>query len=208
MRIFWLVLLPLLAACNSTPSAVHEGTVARVTDKSAPNASQLPAPDTTRAAAATAQSDTLVSVQQTHPFSQPGYKPDVFRLVLRGPSVLEGAATFTITTAEGEVIFRETLSAAELEAPMVYEMKTATVTPAEREAYVRRRMNEFFQPSNFTSPAVAASASYPTGPNALDRATWDDLRKRSKSIRFNYLVGKEDRRSIAWSPLKKQVVHL
>ncbi|SFQ69398.1 hypothetical protein [Hymenobacter arizonensis] len=208
MRPFWLALLPLLAACNSTPSAVQEGTEARVTDKSAADTSQLPAPDTTRAAAASTQSDTLVSVQQTHAFSQPDYKPDVFRLVLRGPSVLEGAATFTITTAAGEVIFRETLSAAELEAPMVYEMKTATVTPAEREAFVRRRMNEFFRASSFSSPAVVASAPYPAGPDAPDRAAWDDLRKRTKSIRFTYLVGKEDRRSIAWSPLQKQVIHL
>ncbi|WP_426059697.1 hypothetical protein [Hymenobacter sp. B1770] len=207
MRIFWFALFGLLAACNSTPSAVHEGTVARITDKAAPDTAKFPTPDTTRTAAANAQSDTLVLVQQTYAFSQPDYKPDVFRLVLRGPSVLKGAATFTITNAADEVIFRETLSAAELEVPMANEMKATTATPAEREAYIRRRMNDFFRPSNFSSPAIATSTPYPTGPNSPDRATWDDLRKRFQSVRFTYLVGKENR-SIAWSPLKKQVIHL
>ncbi|ALW85364.1 hypothetical protein AUC43_09815 [Hymenobacter sedentarius] len=208
MRIAWFAVLPLLAACNSTPSAVHEGSISRIADRNKPDTPALPPPDSTRAAAVNAQADTLVTAKQVHLFSQPGGKPDVFRLVLRGPSVLEGAATFTITDASGQVIFRESLSAADLEAPMVYEMKTPTATPAEREAFMRRRIREFFRPAQFSSPAVPTAAPYPTGPEAPDHATWNDLRKRPDSIRFTYLVGKEDRRSIAWSPLKKQVVRL
>jgi hypothetical protein len=207
MRFAWFVVLPLLAACNSTPSPVHEGTLSRIADRTSADAS-VPNLDTARAAAASSQADTLLVVQQAHAFSQPEAKPDVFRLVLRGPSVLNGAATFTITNAGGQVILRETLSAADLEAPMVYEMKTASATPAERETYVRRRVNAFFNSSQFTTPAFAASAPYPTGPNAADHATCDDLRKRPQSVRFTYLVGKEDRRNIAWSPLKNQVVRL
>ncbi|MFC7667794.1 hypothetical protein ACFQT0_10655 [Hymenobacter humi] len=187
---------------------MHEGSISRIADRDKPDTSALPPPDTTRAAAVSVQADTLLTTQQVHVFSQPDGRPDVFRLVLRGPSVLEGAAMFTITDANGQVIFRETLSAADLEAPMVYEMKTATATPAEREAFVRRRIREFFRPAQFSSPAVPTAAPYPTGPEAPDHATWNDLRKRHESIRFTYLVGKEDRRSIAWSPLKKQVVRL
>ena len=208
MRSTWFALLPLFAACNSTPSAVHEGSLSRIADRAKPDSSTSPHLDTTRAAAASAQADTLVASQQVHAFSQAHAQPDLFRLALRGPSVLRGAATFTITDAGGQVIFREVLSAADLEAPMVYEMKTPSATPAARAAYVRRCVRDFFQPTHFTSPAVAASAPYPTGAYAPDHATWDDLRKRPQSVRFTYLVGKEDRRSIAWSPLKKQVVRL
>lgn len=208
MRFFWLSgFLLLLAACNSAPStATAPGGRAQNPVSAAP-LSSLPPPDTARAAAVGAQADTLASARQKRVFSRPG-APDEFRLVLRGPSVLQGAATFTITDASGQVIFREMLSAADLEAPLVYEMQTTAATPAQREAFVRRRIRTFFQPAQFTSPAVAATAPYPTGPTAPDRATWDELRRQPRSIRFSYLVGKEDRHSIAWSELKKQVVRV
>ena len=205
--------LLLLAACTSSPT----------TSPSAPGAASLPAatpapatpapstilptPDTARAQAVGAQADTLASARQAHEFSRPGGAPDVFRLVLRGPSVLAGEATFTITDASGQVIFREMLSAAELEAPMQYQLKTPA-TLAAREAFVRRRIREFFGPAQFTRPAVPASATYPAGPDAPDRATWDDLRHRPQSIRFTYITGKLNLRNIAWSPLKKQVVRV
>ena len=208
------ILLAALTSCSSSPSATvpaanaPTNAAAPAPAAPAPAASTiLPPPDTARAAAAGPQADTLASARQAHVFSQAG-APDVFRLVLRGDSVLKGPATFTITDAGGQVIFREVLSAAELEAPMVYEMKTATTTPAAREAFVRRRVREFFRPAQFARPAVAAAAPHPAGPDAADRATWDDLRRRPQSVRFTYLVGKEDRRVIAWSPLKKQVVRV
>ena len=201
----------LLAACTSSPST---GTLPpTVTTPTTPAATApapatiLPAPDTARAQAVGAQADTLASVRQAHEFSRPGGAPDVFRLVLRGNSVLKGQATFTVTDASGQVIFREVLSGAELAAPMVYEMKTAA-TPAGRAAFVQRRIREFFRPAQFARPAVAAAAPHPAGPDAADRATWDDLRRRPQSVRFTYLVGKEDRRRIAWSLLKKQVVRI
>ncbi|HEX8656146.1 MAG TPA: hypothetical protein VF690_01350 [Hymenobacter sp.] len=59
MRFSWLALLPLLAACNSTPSAVHEGTVSRIADR-APTDSTAPAgPDPVQAKARSAARDTL-----------------------------------------------------------------------------------------------------------------------------------------------------
>lgn len=161
--------------------------------------------DTTRAPAVNAQSDTLNTVQRRRRFSSPS-TDDEFKLVLRGPSLLAGDATFTITTSSGETIFREVLSAADLEASMVYEMKNSTATQAEREAFVRRRMDEFFADKNFRTPAVTAKDTYQAG--TVDRTTWDDLRRRPDSVGFQYLVGKEDGRRIAWSPLKQQVVRI
>lgn len=199
-----ILLLPLfgfVAAC-STPDARQAST----TTSTADTATHLEPMDTTRATAANAQSDTLKTVSKRHIFSSPG-SPDVFRLAMRGKDVLSGEATFTITDNSGQVIFREILSAEDLEAAMVYEMKTPTASVAEREAYIRRRMDEFFGDKNFRTPALTVKDTYPTD-GTVDRATWDDLRQRPDAVSFSYLVGKEDRRRIAWAPRTKQVVHL
>ena len=209
MRTSWLLLLPLLAACNSTPSAVNEGTVSRAADRQGPDTAQaLPAPDTAAAKAVSAVSDTLRQVRERHNFSNPKGPADLFRLVFRGPSILEGTGELTITDPTGQVIFREMLTEPEFEAALVYELKTPTATRAERETFVLRRIDRFFLPAQFHSPAVAAKASFPGGLENLDRAAWSDLQKRSDAIGFEYLKGKEDRRVIAWSALKKQTVRV
>ncbi len=203
-------LLPLLVfigAC-STPDTRQAASSSATAD----TITNLEPMDTARAAAANGQSDTLKTVHRRHIFSSPG-SPDEFRLVMRGKDMLTGEATLTITDASGQVIFREILPAADLEAAMVYEMETPTATAAEREAYIRRRMDEFFSDKNFQTPALATKAAYPTTAststtNTIDRATWDDLRQRPDAVSFTYLVGKEDRRRIAWAPRTKQVVHL
>ena len=205
MRFAWLTLLPLLAACNSTPSAVNEGAATRVAGR---DTTALPAPDTASAKAVSAVSDTLRVARQTHTFSQPKGPADVFRLVFRGPSILEGTGEFTITDPSGQVIFREMLTEPDLEAALVYEMKGPTATRAERETFVLRRIDRFFLPTQFHTPAVGPKATLPKGIENLDRATWNDLRQRPDAIRFDYLKGKEDRRQIAWSPLKKQTVRV
>jgi hypothetical protein len=160
--------------------------------------------DTTAASATNAQSDTLKTVRKRHLFSSPS-TPDLFQLVLRGDSLLNSVATFTITATDGSVIFRETIPSADLEAAMVYEMKKPGASKTEREAYLRRRMDEFFADKNFRQPAIAPNEAYQ--PGTTDRATWDDLKRRSDAVGFQYLVGKENGQRIAWSPLKKQVVH-
>lgn len=211
MRIFWFSLLPLLAACNSTPSAVNEGAISRVVDRptAAPDTTAaLPAPDTAHAKAASALSDTLRQVRERHNFSYPKGPADLFRLVFRGPSLLEGTGEFTITDPTGQVIFREMLTEADLEAALVYEMKGPSATRAERETFVLRRIDRFFLPAQFRTPAVAAKTPFPGGIQNLDRAAWSDLQKRPDAIGFEYLKGKEDRRVIAWSPLKKQTVRV
>ena len=209
MRTSWLALLPLLAACNSTPSAVNEGTVSRMADRQGRDtATALPPPDTARAKAVSAHGDTLRMVRQRHNFSNPKGPADLFRLVFRGPSILEGTAELTITDPNGQVIFREMLTEPDLEASLVYEMKGPTATRAERETFVLRRIDRFFLPTQFHTPAVERNAPMDSFGEKLDAATWDDLRKRPDAIAFEYLKGKEDRQRIAWSPLKKQTVRV
>ena len=209
MRLAWSLLsLPLLAACNSTPSAVNEGTVSRMADRQGRDTAALPAPDTARAKAVSAHGDTLRVVRQRHNFSNPKGPADLFRLVFRGPSILEGTGEFTITDPSGQVIFREMLTAPDLEAALVYEMKGPSASRAERETFVLRRLDRFFVPSQFRMPAVDPKATFPGGLGNLDRAAWNDLRQRPDAIGFEYLKGKEDRRRIAWSPPKKQTVRV
>lgn len=202
MRRFLLCLLPLLAACSSPADRATTSAADSPLDSTELAAEPM---DTARPATINAQSDTLKVVRKRHLFSSPA-TPDVFTLALRGPNLLSGEASFTITAAGGQVIFREVLTAPDLEAALVYEMKGPTATQAEREAYVRRRMEEFFADKNFQRPAVPKAATFQ--PGLADRTTWDDLHRRPDALGFQYLVGKEDRRVIAWSPLRKQVVRL
>ena len=205
----WLLLLPLLAACNSTPSALNEGTVAGAADRQGPDSARaLPAPDTAAAKAVSAVSDTLRQVRERHNFSNPKGPADLFRLVFRGPSILEGIGEFTITDPSGQVVFREMLTEPDLEAALVYEMKNPAASRAARETFVLRRIDRFFLPAQFHTPAVAAKTALPDGLEKLDRTAWADLQKRPDAIGFDYLKGKEDRRVIAWSPLKKQTVRV
>ncbi|MCA8831423.1 hypothetical protein [Hymenobacter pini] len=206
MRSYYALLPLFLVACSSPEQNNSASTSSQVPDSSA---AQVEPMDTARPAPVDAQADTLLTSRTRHIFSAPG-APDAFSLVLRGASVLSGEATFTITTASGEVIFREVLSSPDLEAALVYEMKGPTATQAEREAYVRKRVKEFFAEKNFQRPAVAKTATFPAGatPTGLDRAAWDDLQSRPEAVAFRYLVGKEDRRTVVWAPLRKQVIHL
>jgi hypothetical protein len=215
MRFSWLALLPLLAACNSTPSAVNEGSASRTAEPSTSPATPsgtdtaaLPPPDTAHTKAVSAVSDTLRTARARHNFSNPKGPADAFKLVFRGKSVLEGTGEFTITDPTGQVIFREMLTEPDLEAALVYEMKNPTATRAEREAFVLKRIDQFFQSSQFHTPAVDKKAAIPTGIENLDRPTWTDLQQRPDAIRFDYLKGKEDSRGVAWSPLKKQVIRV
>ncbi|WP_210520510.1 hypothetical protein [Hymenobacter terricola] len=177
-------------------------------DRPARDTTALPPPDTAHTKAVSATSDTLRVARQQHNFSHSKGPADTFRLVFRGPSILEGTGEFTITAPGGQVIFREMLTEPDLEAALVYEMKTPTATRAEREAFVLRRIDRFFLPSQFHTPAVDRKAAFPGGVENLDQATWKDLQQRPDAIRFDYLKGKEDRRQIVWSPLKKQTVRL
>lgn len=203
------LLLPLLAACTSTPSAVNEGAASRAADcQRVDTARGLPTSDTAHAKAVSVMSDTLRQVRERHNFSHPSGPADLFRLVFRGPSILDGSGELTITDPAGQVIFREVLTEPDLEAALIYEIKGPTASRAARETFVLRRIDRFFVPAQFHAPAAAAKATFSGSLENLDRAIWADLQKRPDAIGFEFLKGKEDRRVIAWSPLKKQTVRV
>ncbi|MFC6997603.1 hypothetical protein [Rufibacter roseus] len=142
-------------------------------------------------------------VQRTHPFSKPE-QPDYFRLLLRGDSITAGQVQFTITTREGTVIHNEVFQAADLEAALVNEMEKPAATTREREAFIIKRMEEFVQPADFVTPAIAANM--PPDTAFVTLSYWNQLQERENTIGFKYLLGKEDGRLLVFDPEKKKAV--
>jgi hypothetical protein len=143
-----------------------------------------------------------LEIKRTHLFSSPA-QPDNFELHLSGNSLLKSNIQFTIINPEGQLIYQDSMTAADLEASMVYEMKTATATEKQREEFIKKRLNEFFDDKNFSMPAIAPNDIY--DPTYGDEASWNAIKKDPKSISFNYLLGKENGRRIAYSKIKKKV---
>lgn len=63
-------------------------------------------------------------------------------------------------------------------------------------AYIRDRLTSFLSEENFRQPAVGADAGYED--HYASRALFDELKGRPGAVAFQYLLGKEDRRYIAW----------
>ena len=146
-----------------------------------------------------------LKIKRTHLFSDPT-QPDIFELNLSGNSLLKSKVHFTITNAVGKEIYSENITAADLEASMVYEMKNATATEKQREAFIKKRLNEFFDDKNFSTPAIAPNDMY--APSYGDEKAWNAIKNDPKSIGFNYLTGKENGQRIAYSKQKQKVMHI
>jgi hypothetical protein len=144
-----------------------------------------------------------LEIKRTHLFSHPN-KPDNFELNLSGNSLLKSNIHFTITDPQSKVIYRDSMTTADLEASMVYEMKTATPTEKQREDFIKKRLNEFFDDKNFSIPAIAPNDTF--DPTFGDQKAWNAIKNDPKSISFNYLIGKENGRRIAYSKLLKKVM--
>jgi hypothetical protein len=142
-------------------------------------------------------------VKKEHIFSDPT-KDDTFELTVKGNSLLSGNIRFTITNPQGKLIYTDSMSTADLEASMVYTLNTPAPTPKQREDFVKKRLNEFFDKENFSTPAVAPNDSY----NASfgEQTAWEAIKNDKNAVGFNYLVGKENGRRIAYSKLRKKVM--
>src|SRR5688572_3188169 len=144
-----------------------------------------------------------LAIKKTHLFSNQT-KPDNFELKLAGTSLLKSTILFTITNPAGQIIYQDSMSAADLEASMVYEMKTPTPTEKQREDFIKKRLNGFFDEENFSTPAIAPNDTY--DPTFGDEKAWNAIKNDPKGINFNYLVGKENGRRIAYSKLLKKAM--
>ena len=176
-------------------------TTRKNTGTSAPEAPK-PA-DTSSVSKTQPAAEELPSAETRHIFSDPT-NPDHFKLVLHGNSLLESYAQFTITNPKGQIIYHDSLSSGDLEASMVYEMETPIATAEERQAFIRKRVKDFFTEKQFSTPAVAPNDSYDT--TFGDEATWNTIKNDKNAVGFSYLIGKENGRRIAYSKLKNKVM--
>ncbi|WP_192823560.1 hypothetical protein [Rufibacter sp. LB8] len=144
-------------------------------------------------------------VQRSHAFSSSDAQ-DFFRLELRGDSITTSTVLFTITSSQGQLLHRQTFSAADLEASLVYEMTTPTATLPQREAYILRRMNEFVQPDRFVTPAITQSQNPDT--SFVSLKDWQRLQAQPNTIGFKYTLGKEDGHLLVYDPTQKKAVRV
>lgn len=186
----------LCLACSEKRAVEKEVTITRdETGKTTTTTSESTSGATTSKPAIKTGSVEL-KIRKTHLFSNQT-RPDNFELNLTGKTLLTSTIRFTITSAEGQEIYREELTAADLEASLVYEMTTPTATEKQREAFIRKRLNAFFDEKNFNTPAIAPNDTY--DPSFGNETAWNAIKKAPKSISFSYLVGKENGRRIAYS---------
>ena len=77
-------------------------------------------------------------------------------------------------------------------------------TDDDRRAYIRKRMQHFFDDENFLIPAIKAAEEFES--QYSEKAYWESIKNDPKAIGFYYLIGEEDGRSIAYSKELKKVV--
>jgi hypothetical protein len=140
-----------------------------------------------------------------HEFSTPG-KTDVFRITLTGNKISEADVVFRIISAAGKEIYNVKFKGRDLIGYGLVEKWGNGVKPTDKEfeAYILKRLKEFFQEKNFSKPAIAAGARYDMAYS--DKKIWDEIKADKTSVGFHYLIGSEDGRWIAFSKKQNKVV--
>lgn len=125
---------------------------------------------------------------------------ELFRVALLGDSVLTGTIAFTITNDKGELVYSD-----EFPANMLAATYDETIdTPQEQEALIRERLNDFFDPKRFKHPAIKGNQP-PHDSFFLEKDTYDNLME-TNAPGFIYVIGKENAKHIAWSPVEQKVI--
>jgi hypothetical protein len=141
------------------------------------------------------------SVKVEHYFSSL-QKKDTFSIRLIGESIAKGKVHFDIRNYEGTEIFHVEMEAVEL---LNYSIPP-NATEAEREKFIIKRMNEFFNESNFESPAIKKDETYNAYNNSdTDSATWVALKSNVQSVGFCFLVGEENRSCISYDKINHKL---
>lgn len=128
---------------------------------------------------------------------------DTFSLTLIGNKISAAQITFTITNNKGVILYKENFPS---EALLDYGLLEVSEKPTEKdkENYLLKRMDTFFEPKDFSTPAIKPNADYE--PQYSNKTIWDALQQDSTSVGFDYLLYEESGRSIAYSKKLKKVV--
>jgi len=141
----------------------------------------------------------LCAQSVTHAFSQKN-KKDEFRITITGDSIHTATARLDIINYKNQKIYTESFPAAQL---LNYEI-SSSATDNEKDAFIRKRVKEFFHEENFKYPAVHTDDKFDS--DYSNKKYWEAIKADRSAIGFYYLLGEEDGRSIAWSKKLKKVV--
>ena len=111
---------------------------------------------------------------------------DEFILRVSGDSFVEGTFSFTINQENGKVLFHEEYPTRAL---LDYGYNGDKDDPAQMEAYMRNRLNSFFQDKHFREPAIGAEEEYDE--DYSTREVWDSIAADREAVGFYYLIGEE-----------------
>ncbi len=128
---------------------------------------------------------------------------DTFSLTMVGNKINAAQISFTITNNKGEILYKENFPS---EALLDYGLLEVSEKPTEKdkENYLLKRMDTFFEPKDFSTPAIKPNADYE--PQYSDRIIWNTLKQDTTAVGFDYLLYEESGRSIAYSKKLKKVV--
>lgn len=141
----------------------------------------------------------LIERQRLHMFSD-GSRPDTFLIRAYGSDLLHAIVYLTIVSPDGNEIYKQEFTSD-------YLLGFGPGGEMDSLAQVNRiadRINEFFAEQHFLQPAIKENMTFDG--NYTDKASWDELKLNRRSIGYTYLLGKEDKRWIAWSARQRKVV--
>jgi hypothetical protein len=149
--------------------------------------------------AKTNEEQVLIQYDTTLSFSTKG-ELDTFKIFVTGKSIREGKCTLQIITQQGEIIYDQSF-----EAIMLIDFGfSGNANEAEAENHINYRLETFLSPDKFRYPAIAPSATFEK--DHSEKETWEEIHADQAAIGFYYLLGKEDKRYIAFSQKRKKVV--
>jgi hypothetical protein len=137
-----------------------------------------------------------------HAFSDPS-RLDSFVVAVTGDSLLEAHVRLEIFDYTGRSIYVDTFASGYL---LGYGVDYNN-TEAEKEDYIRKRIEGFFDTDSFIFPAIASTDPL-DGEHTENQKFWKELKADQQAIGFYYLLGKEDGRYIAYSKsLRKALLY-
>lgn len=148
------------------------------------------------------KSEYLIENKVFHAFSDPA-KQDEFRIVITGESLLKGKAVLTITSSEGKQLLKETFNGDFL---LGYDFTGDIHSKKETDAFITKRVKEFFLEDRFTIPAIEENEVFEDQSYYIDKMTWEEIKDNRQAIGFYYLLGSEDGRHVAFSKKKGKAV--
>ncbi|KUG07958.1 hypothetical protein [Solirubrum puertoriconensis] len=196
----WLTLAG-LCACQAEPNQRENTTAATTLPKTGGTpAAEVPAGMPPASTTPLPARRALMEATAEHRFSS-RQANDVFALRIVGDSLLTGQAQFTIVSASGDTLWREQFPvAALLDYGLLKYGEHPTV--AQREAYVRERLDRFFAPESFRQPAIKPG----TAPDRhAKQPVWKEVQQTGLPG-FAYSLFEEDGRQLAYLPSQRKAV--